>query len=829
MGKFFEKKGFSSENEYEEYVNLYLITALATLLYVAYGVLFALFSCNIFLMTAQTLCILVCMVSFLINRKRRTRAATILMVLLVCVSINIWAFALNVGNDLRWYAVLALCPLFFFSSIKPHEKGWLTALVMLSFLSATSISLYHTPLAVMPNAELFDTISDFLIVVSIAFELIMYKLINTKRDDELNRVGTILENIACGIIILDAETNEIQDVNPVAVRMYGDDKKKLIGKKCTSTVCAHEKCTCVANDNKYVLDRSEQIFVSSDGRHIPIIKSVAKVWYNGRLSLLESFTDITSLKKAEDKLRRMEITEQSNRAKSEFLSRMSHEIRTPMNAIIGMTKIAEGTDDVGRLKYCLSTIEASSAHLLGIINDILDMSKIEAGKLLIDSVPLSVEKLLRKACGLILEQVERKQIELGVYMDKGAVEEFLGDELRLSQIIANLLSNAVKFTPERGAIRVTVAETQRQSDHSVLRFTVTDTGIGMTDEQMDRLFNAFEQADGSITRQYGGTGLGLAISRSIVEKMGGQIWAESELGQGSTFVFEVRLGHADGSDGNNLSDINPSASLRVLVAHSNADTRHYFADIAAWYGIAVREAVDPKDLALCLKQACEARTPYDAVFLAYDWPGTNGIELLQRLSVVVDKDTVVFMTPFLTWNKIEGAAHNVGVTGFVPVPLFPSIVRDAVISATCKTEASPVTRADETGNSNDFSAVTLLLVEDVEINREIFMLLLADTNIQIEVAGNGVEAVEKFVNQPDRYDIIIMDIQMPVMNGYEATRRIRSLNSDWAKEVPIIALSADAFKDDIDRCIACGMNDHLKKPIELELVMEKLTNYCRER
>ena len=689
MKGLFNREGFSTEDSYVEYVNMYLITAFATLLYVAYGVIFALFAYSRFLFVAQALCVLVCVISFLINQlARNPRMAAIVMILLVSASIVLWAYSLDVGNDLRWYAILALCPLYFFSSMKPRDKIWLTALVAASFLAASLVSNLHTELVKMPNAQLFNIISGCVILASIAFELILYRFVTTRKDDELKRVGTILENVECGIVIVDAETHEILDVNPVAVRIYGAGKETIIGKRCHNLICPAEEGACPITDKNQVVDRSERKLINAAGQTVPIIKSVAKIQYDGRPALLESFTDITELKAAEEKLRLLEVTERSNRAKSEFLSRMSHEMRTPMNAIIGMTKIAEGTGDVERLKYCLSKIEVSSAHLLGIINDILDMSKIEAGKFELDNAPLRVEQVLAKVRSLMGGQIEQKNINFTIEMGTGTAEAYIGDELRLTQVVANLMSNAVKFTPEGGAIRLAVEELRRDADASLLRFTVADTGIGMTGEQLDRLFNVFEQADGSITRQYGGTGLGLAITKNIVEMMGGSIRAESAPGEGSAFVFEI---------------------------------------------------------------------------------------LLSR-----------------------------GGQGEEPAAAVPE---------------SP-------GAIPDFSGLTLLLAEDVEINREIFIALLEETKIQIDTVVNGLEAVQKFKENPGRYDIIVMDIQMPGMNGYEGTRHIRAMDNEKAKNIPIIAMSADAFKEDIEKCLECGMNDHLKKPIELDLVFEKLSFYC---
>ena len=687
LNRFFYKEDFRNENEFVEYVNLYLITTLAVLLYILHDVVFLLYAYNRVLVITQTLGVVVCIAAFVINRAHRTREAAIIMILLVCMSINIWTYSVDLGNDMRWYAILALCPLYFFSVLRKYDKIVLTILIMSAFLSSTIIDYYHEPVLKVPNAELLNTACSFVIIITIASELILYKYVNTKRDSELKRIETILDNIECGIVIVDAETHALLDINPVAERMYEGGKNSILGKKCHNLICPANEGVCPITDGNQEINRSERVLVKSNGKTIPIIKSVAKIWYDNRPALLESFTDITDLKEAEEKLRILEITEQANRAKSDFLSRMSHEMRTPMNAIIGMSKIAENTDDVVRLKYCLSTIGVSSSHLLGLINDILDMSKIESGKFELDSEPLRIEKIFKKVIGIMAEQAGRKRIKLNILAGGGTDAQYIGDELRLTQVITNLISNAVKFTPEGGEVNISANEAQKDdAGLSVIRVKVSDTGIGITKEHLEKLFNAFEQADGSITRKYGGTGLGLAISKSIVEKMGGRIWAESEPGKGSVFTFEVKLKRANPQSEKDISDSSATA----------------------------------------------------------------------------------------------------------------------------------------TNTTPDFSGITILLAEDVAINREIFITLLENTNIKIDTAENGMEAVQKFKDNPDRYAAIIMDIQMPEMNGYEATEAIRSLDTEKARNIPIIAMTADAFKEDIDRCMACGMNGHLKKPIELKKVIEML-------
>ena len=710
MSRFFPKEKFLNENENEnesvEYINLYLITAISALLYFLHGIAFLLYAYNPFLIATQALSVCVCVAAFLVNRSNGTRSAATIMILLICASINIWTYMVDIGSTMRWYAILALCPVYFFSILNKRDKIIFTFLIITSFLSSTIIANWHEPVLIMLNAPFYNTATSLVILISIALELILYKYVSDKRDSELKRVGTILNNIECGIVIVDAETHVVLDINPFAERLYEGGKDKIIGEKCHKLICPAEEGACPITDKNQEVHRSERVFVNVHGETIPIIKSVSKIRYNNRPALLESFTNISDLKQAEEKLRLLEITTQANRAKSDFLSRMSHEMRTPMNAIIGMAKIAEGTDDIKKLKYCLSMIDISSSHLLGIINDILDMSKIESGKFVLDSVPFHIKKVLMKVSGIMFEQAEKKNVSLNIFPGSGLDAQYIGDEMRLIQVIINLMSNAVKFTPSGGKVKLSINEEQKEENFSIIRFVISDNGIGMTKEQCDKLFTAFEQADGSITRKYGGTGLGLAISKNIVEKMGGRIWVESELGKGSTFTFDVKLERAG--------------------TQIEMDFFKFPASIEEQYGI----------------------------------------------------------------------------------------IADEFEAAEIGTKEMP-----------DFSGVTILLAEDVKINREIFITLLERTNIEIDIAENGMEAVQKFKDNPNRYAAIIMDIQMPVMNGYEATEIIRSMDMDKARNIPIIALTADAFKEDIDRCIASGMNSHLKKPIETEKVIEALSFY----
>ena len=654
-------------------------------------------------------------------------------------------------------------------------------------------------------------------------------IVKSKNDarDMLERFETVWNNVESGIAIIDAKTRETLDVNPVAARMFGSPKEEIIGKRCNATFCMDESCS--VSEESLVIEHSERLFVNSAKETIPVVKSVSTIHYGGRLALLESFADISSLKEAEEKLHLMKVVEQANHAKSSFLSNMSHEMRTPMNAIIGMTQIAANSGDIEKLKYCLSMIESSSTHLLGLINDILDMSKIEAGKFDLEHVSINIEKMLIKVCNLFIEKIEMKSIHFNIILAPNMRMNYTGDELRLTQVVTNLMSNALKFTPEGGEIELMVHELQRSDDYGVLRFTIRDTGIGMTKEQTSRLFNVFEQADSSTSRKFGGTGLGLSISKSIVEKMKGRIWVESEEGKGSTFIFEVVLDRQKHQNGAVIIGSIHPGDIKMLIVDGDSETRRYFKAVAGSFGVNTDEAENSERALSLVKLAKAAQKPYDIVFADYSPPNMDGLALAESINGEIDKNTsLVIMTSFLKWNRIEKDALNLGISRFVSKPLFPSAILDTINEAVGANSRILDAKPPCTACRHDFSGISLLFAEDVEINREIFMSLLEDTGADIDIAENGLLALEKFRENPDKYDMIIMDVQMPVMDGLEATRAIRSLGFEKATRVPIVAMTANVFKEDVDKCIESGMNDHLAKPIDIEAVCRKVLLFSRK-
>ncbi|MDR0585321.1 MAG: response regulator [Treponema sp.] len=525
-----------------------------------------------------------------------------------------------------------------------------------------------------------------------------------------------------------------------------------------------------------------------------------------------------------------EAAQVASRAKSDFLSKMSHEIRTPMNAIIGMTAIAKSSPDPERKDYCLSKIEDSSAHLLGVINDILDMSKIEANKLELSPAEFDFEKMLQRVVNVINFRVEEKQQNFTVHIGKDIPRILIGDDQRLAQVITNLLSNAVKFTPEKGSIRLK-AELLREKDGlCTLQIKVSDSGIGISEEQQSRLFNSFEQADSGISRKFGGTGLGLAISKRIVELMGGRIWIESEVNKGSTFIFTIGIlrGQELQTEQELLDPAISRKNLRILVVDDERDLREYFEEIVRRFGLACDSAQSGQEALELLEQ----RGPYNIYFVNWKMSEMDGIELSRRINERPGNKPFIILMSSGEWGPIEEQAKSAGVNGFLSKPLFPSAIMDS-INKSLGVEAVIAAADTRPAEADNFEGFRIILAEDVEINREILGSLLEPTRIAIDYAENGAEAVRLFDARPEQYQMIFMDVQMPEMDGYEATGRIRKLeasrregkNAGSPGGIPIIAMTANVFREDIEKCLRAGMNDHVGKPLNLEELLVKLRKY----
>jgi signal transduction histidine kinase/CheY-like chemotaxis protein len=556
-----------------------------------------------------------------------------------------------------------------------------------------------------------------------------------------------------------------------------------------------------------------------------------QVWKERDIQILKLVSGaITSLlirAEAEQALvKAKEEAELSNKAKSSFLSRMSHEMRTPMNAIIGMTTIALNSRDREKMEYCLGKINEASLHLLGVINDILDMSKIEAGQLELSCSEFDFERMLNRVTDMVEFKINEKHQNFIVRLDPGLPAWVIADEQRLAQVLTNLLSNAVKFTPEGGTIILSARQTGGRDMTHNIRFDVIDSGIGISAEQKERLFTAFEQADGTISRRFGGTGLGLAISKSIVELMDGRIWIESEPGTGSDFAIELALREGEAAAAARGRKI-ARENLRVLAVDDSEEVLEYFREYARQAGLQCTTAADGVEACRLLDAA--AAPPFDIVFVDWRMPNMNGIELSEKIKSRYGGEVVVIMISASEWELIEKDAKNAGVDGFIPKPLFPSVLTETINRFIEEPSDPGVEPAAEKPLVNLFAGYTIMLVEDVEINREIVISLLEDTGIGIVSAENGAVAVKLYAENPGTYRLILMDIHMPEMNGYEAAAAIRAFEAEQGlAAIPVVAMTANVFKEDVEKALESGMNDHLGKPIEFDQLVQRLRKYLLE-
>ena len=633
----------------------------------------------------------------------------------------------------------------------------------------------------------------------------------------LDTLQRVLDGLDVLIFVSDPETDEMFFAN-AAMRKAHNLPESLKGLYCYRATAPGWDYRCPACQKGRLVEGEviewEQ-YQEETGRYFRKMDSLIE-WVGGAKAHLQCTMDTTALKTAK------ELAERSSKAKGEFLSRMSHEMRTPLNAIIGMTSIAKSSNELEKKVYCLDKIEDASNHLLGVINDILDMSKIEANKfdLVLEEFPF--EKMLMRVVNVVNYRIDEKEQNFIVNIDKNVPYAIISDEQRLAQVITNLLANAVKFTPEKGTITLSARTVADHGDTATLRIEVTDTGIGITEEQQARLFTSFEQADGGINRKYGGTGLGLAISRSIVELMGGEIWVESVPGNGATFAFTVNAKKGTEERRELLGTSVNWASLRMLAVDDAPEVREYFLNLAESIGIDCDVASDGQEAATMLAENTKA--PYSIIFADWKMPGMNGIELTRHVKERYGSRVVVIMISASEWELIEKDAKEAGVDKFVPKPLFASLIVDCITE--CLGTRHLVDDCGANGLEDGlFAGRRILLAEDIEINREIVLSLLQNTGLAIDCAANGEEAVTMFEAAPSSYSMIFMDIHMPEVDGYEATRRIRALHLPEAKTIPIVAMTANAFKEDIERCLAAGMNDHIGKPVDVDEIYRKLKRY----
>ncbi|MCK9200886.1 MAG: response regulator [Gallionella sp.] len=649
------------------------------------------------------------------------------------------------------------------------------------------------------------------------------------RDTEA-RMYAILHTIADGIITF-GKNCTVEEFSANAERIFGYTSDEVVGQHvgmlmpesadwvCDDSLVQRSKDTNADSGEREITGRRK------DGSTFPLELAVSEMMLGGQRHFTCMVRDISRSKRIQQELISAKYdAELASQAKSYFLANMSHEIRTPMNAIIGFSYLCLETKLTPVQRDYLEKVSISANSLLGIINDILDFSKIESGKLEMEKTPFSLDAVLRGVAAIISIRAEEKRLEFLIDEARGIPQVLVGDSLRLGQVLNNLAHNAVKFT-EAGEVAIQIRmEKQMHAEGEsygqvVLLFTVRDTGIGMTPEQIDKLFQSFSQADVSTTRKYGGTGLGLAISQRLVELMGGRIWVESTLGKGSLFAFEIPFTYIPDEAGN-APDL---SGMKVLVVDDNDSARRVMLAILESFGIEALSASDSGEGLAEIERADEEGQPFGCVILDWSMPGMSGMEVAKRIKQDLPlhrRPKVIFLSGHKHTERINVSGAARLLDAVINKPVTPSGLLDALMTCTSDRIILPQPSQPDDIHA-DLSGLHVLLVEDSKFNQQLANILLVRAGMEVGIADDGIEALQAL--EREKFDAVLMDMQMPKMDGLEATRRIRE--NPALADLPIIAMTANAMIGDREVCLAAGMNDYLSKPLHYQTLYATLARW----
>ncbi len=713
-----------------------------------------------------------------------------------------------------------------------YQDYVLLGIVPQSIISAGFLTVQKVTMRVL--SAIFLIIS----IMIITLLILRSRSLSQKNRMELQyreRMFDVLSNNVDDIfIMLDTNNQHVDYISPNIERLLGisiEDARENIRvmEKCAvnyNVVVLKEELEAIPlNENKYW--ECEYMHQTTGER-----RWYRMTIYHMSIQNVEKFIVVLSDRTLEQQMNQklqeaLTAAKSANEAKSNFLSNMSHDIRTPMNAIVGFLVLLEkDADNEEKVREYTHKIMASSQHLLSLINDVLDMSKIESGKTSLNVDHFSLPELLEDLNIILLPQAKAKKQSFKIHVQGAPPEQIIGDKLRLNQILINLLSNAIKYTPVGGKIEFLISELEASTPQYVkLQFVVKDNGIGMSEEFQKTVFAPFSREISSVTNKVQGTGLGMAITKNLVDLMGGIIQVESKPDQGTVFTVELSfmLPDPDAED-----EWFRQRITRVLVADDDAEICKDIQEMMHDTGVDVSCVTDGKTAVEKAVRAHKEGNDFDVILLDWKMPEMSGVDTARAIREQVKKDTPILVLTSYDWAEIEEEARNAGINAFMSKPFFVSTFWQTLKPLFCDTEEQDL---QETASTEEALSGRLFLVaEDNELNAEILTEILNMENAECEVAANGEEAVEMFTgSEPGHYDMILMDVQMPIMNGYEATRAIRASGHPEAKTIPIVAMTANTFAEDVRNALDAGMNDHLAKPIDMHAVRETVGKLLKEK